>query len=346
MYDIDQYEIEKRKSHIITILEKRNSYCLRTRNKIDILAENFLQLLEDDIHDMICDNNHYTDYIYDGLHSDRDTEPEVESTLRLFPEILVKTKLVKWVDEDGGQQRQEYYPIQLQTFTVGDEQMFLKINPDAVSFIPLFARLAIEYCLFEEEQRGCLVVEYGTNVIRDLMELRNPECHEVIEEKYLEVMKQLRSMGLFRREDIRRYNLLTQICVYNVYFPKKRLNFLIDWDPEALTYTCSNRNVPLHYAALNNKDNSINGFQFVFDYGIKYYPRKNGIRFLFKKDRHNKTAFQFACEIHGRHEVMRVIEETLTKYSDTPINVTNAILFLAHEENIHLDDLFFNTART
>jgi hypothetical protein len=43
---------------------------------------------------------------------------------------------------------------------------------------------------------------------------------------------------------------------------------------------------------------------------------------------------------------MRVIEETLTKYSDTPINVTNAILFLAHEENIHLDDLFFNTART
>jgi hypothetical protein len=89
---------------------------------------------------------------------------------------------------------------------------------------------------------------------------------------------------------------------------------LVDWDPEALTYTCSNRNAPLHYAALNNKDNSINGFQFVFDYGIKYYPRKNGIRFLFKKDRHNKTAFQFACEIHGRHEVMRVIEETLTKY--------------------------------
>jgi hypothetical protein len=325
----DVVAADRRHLKMNSVLERKGKFPLRNRIKIDLLIKHFLENLEDDVYNMIFDSDIH-EYHYDGLDSERDTEEEVETAIRFFPELLSRK---------GG--RYNVLPIQNLTLATDEHDNCVRCNQEGVHYIPLFARLALEFGSFEEEARGGLLYENGNNVIQNLIELRNHDCQDDIEDTYLQIMIRLRRIGLFKKEDIRRYDLLNYLCVYYVHFPKKRLTFLIEWDPTALTQTCPHKNLPLHYATLNNKDNSTQGFQFVFDYGIKYYPRKNGIRFLFKKDRNNKTAFQDACELYGTHEVVRIIEYTLTEYSDTPICIKNTLISAAHEENIHLDCLYF-----
>ena len=98
---------------LISVLEKKDKFSLRTRNKTDELVENFLENLEDDIHEMLCDNDFMAED-YGGLDSDRDTEAEVEATIRFFPEILTRRK-EDYEDEYGPYDQFDgnIYPIQL-----------------------------------------------------------------------------------------------------------------------------------------------------------------------------------------------------------------------------------------
>jgi hypothetical protein len=56
---------------------------------------------------------------------------------------------------------------------------------------------------------------------------------------------------------------------------------------------------------------SIQDFRVVFEYGIRYYPKKKGICLLFQKNTVARTPFQSACSRHGRDKVKNVIEDTL-----------------------------------
>jgi hypothetical protein len=74
---------------VISVLQQKVTYPARTINKIDDLVENFLEVLEIDVHYMLCDNDVYADgSAYRGLDSGRDTEAEVEAILRVFPNVL------------------------------------------------------------------------------------------------------------------------------------------------------------------------------------------------------------------------------------------------------------------
>jgi hypothetical protein len=107
----------------------------------------------------------------------------------------------------------------------------------AVSFLPLLARLAIELGLFEEEERGGLLIksDYDDNVLQNLMrsgtsERNNMGHHVTMDAKYLQVLMQLRKMGPLKKDDIhQRYGLLHNLCnnVYH-YFPEKRFQFLVE----------------------------------------------------------------------------------------------------------------------
>jgi hypothetical protein len=48
---------EQRLPKLISLLQKKKEFSLRTRNKIDVLVEAFLNNIRDDIHDMLCDDN-------------------------------------------------------------------------------------------------------------------------------------------------------------------------------------------------------------------------------------------------------------------------------------------------
>ena len=169
--------------------------------------------------------------------------------------------------------------------------------------------------------------------------------NEAVDGKYAQVLLRLRKMGLLKKEDIQRHRLLIKLCNnYLMYFPEKRFRFLVECDPNALTQTDEHFGyLPLHRIAQNS---SIQGFRTTFEYGILYYPIKKGISLIFKKNINNRTPFQIACNKYGDEEVMRVIEDTLIRYSSSdnntpPLNVMEALITAAIDENVHLDCGYF-----
>jgi ankyrin repeat protein len=172
-----------------------------------------------------------------------------------------------------------------------------------------------------------------------MIEQRDLLYNQIIDLKFCTVLMKLRQMGLLKKEHIQRYGLLNKLCCHS-YFAEHRFRFLVEGDPNALTQTDEDGRLPLHYVAQNT---SIQGFNIVFEYGILYYPKKKGISILFKKDNDGDTPFQLACERFGYDEVMKIVDDTLTLHSDTttPINVEDALITAAIDENIHLDCVYF-----
>jgi hypothetical protein len=321
---------------MILVLEQKETFPLQTRNKTDELVANFLENLGDDIHDMLCDN-----YIeaenYIGLDSDRDTEAEVEAIIRVFPEVLTK---LKYDDEDGS----FYYPIELLAFAHNEDGKW-QCNVKAVSFIPLLLRLAIELGLYEEDERGGLLCE---DVLHHLMasdspklELHNQEHHESVDTKYLQVLIQLRKLGVLKKEDIQRYGLLHILCRCP-YSAEKRFRFMVEWDPSTLTQTNEYGWLPIH---CTSEESSIRGLELVFEYGIRYFPKKKGISLLFKKNK-GHTPFNNACLQFGEKQMIKMIKDTFIRcYSSSddtpPLNVVEAIMTAAVDEDIDLDCVYF-----
>jgi hypothetical protein len=116
---------------------------------------------------MLCDNG--VDEDYRGLDSDRDTEEEIETAIRFFPDVLSRQKKFVWDidDEDEDQDGDFYYPIQLLALTRRDGTSKAWCNEKAVYFIPLLARLAIELCLLfdDEAERGGLLFHAGYKIM-------------------------------------------------------------------------------------------------------------------------------------------------------------------------------------
>jgi ankyrin repeat protein len=136
---------------------------------------------------------------------------------------------------------------------------------------------------------------------------------------------------------------LNELCCQQ-NFPEKRFRFLVEWDPNALTQTDEDGNLPLHKAALKS---SIRVFQLVFEYGIRYFPEKKGLSLIFKKHYHSTmTPFQEACDAYGYEQVMEVVEDTIIRYSTSldnapPLNMVEALINAAIDEYVHLDCVYF-----
>ena len=130
--------------------------------------------------------------------------------------------------------------------------------------------------------------------------------HQLVDNVFLTQMIQLIRIDLFKEEDIREYQLVMELCSDD-HFAESRIQFLVQWDLTLLLQTDEDGWLLLHWAARK----SIRGFQAIFDLGIIYYPKKKGINLLFTKDEDTDvggTPFQWACEKHGRDEVMKVIK--------------------------------------
>jgi hypothetical protein len=345
----DDARRRKGRVKLISVLEKNEEFSFRTRNKIDILTERYLQDLENDIFDMLCEIDSDSEE-YRGLDSDRDTEQEVETTIRFFPDVLSRQKTIVLYDDDEEIVHAHiFYPIQLFSYYFCREGICWRCSVKAVSFIPVLARLVIELGLFEEEERGGLLCQdyFKNNVIQHLMRCddsqigsrdHREEHHEAVDDRYLQVLIELRKIGLLKKEDIQRYNLLVLVCRQSDYFAEKRFRFLVEWDPNSFWHTNKYGRLSLHSATLHC---AMQGLQFVFEYGIRYFPEKKGINLIFQQDIFGDTPFQRACMKHGRDKVMEVVEDTLIRYSETPLNISDALITAAIDENVHLDCVYF-----
>jgi hypothetical protein len=334
-------ETKQRHLKIDLVLARKEKFPFRNRNKIDGLIQEFLEKLGNDIHDMLCENEFAGADTYDGLDSDRDTEEEVETAIRFFPEVLSRRKpFYEGLFHYPIQELALAHNVQFEHNEDGNWQYNnCYNNVKTVLFIPIVARLAIEFNLFEEDERGGLLCldRDCDNVLQHLMRTVETivenleEKYRVIDDKYLQVLMQLRKLGLLKKEDIQRYDLLHYLCRGD-YFTEKRLRFLVEWDPNALTQAGIFGQVPLDLVG------SIQGFQVVFEYGIRYFPKKKGISLLFHKPNSLLTTFQYACSCE---KVKKIIEDTLARHSSTPINSADALLSAAFDETVHLDGVYF-----
>jgi len=197
-----------------------------------------------------------------GLDDEIDTQKQVELALRFFPEVLCL-------------RRYGLFPI-----------FWLSKSIRSVSFIPLFARLGVELQLFQESERGGLV--FGSNGMDVFSQLAascaenkrsDEDQQEVVDAKYLAVIKKLRKYKLMKKSDICKYDMIDILCKQAV-FPEKRFRYLIDWNPSALLSNNGNSkiiSIRLITKFFDKKD--ISGLKMLFELSMKYFPVEIGFLF-------------------------------------------------------------------
>ena len=117
---------------------------------------------------------------------------------------------------------------------------------------------------------------------------------------------------------------------------------MVEWDPSALTQTNEYEQLPIRCAF-----STIQGFRSVFEAGIHYYPKKKGISLLFRKSNNYSIPFVKVCMKYGKEQVMKMIKDTFVRcYSSSdddtpPLNVVDALMMAASDEDIHLDGVYF-----
>ena len=299
-----------------------------------------LENAEDDAHEMLCDQNADN---YRGLDSDRDTIKEVETIVKIFPNLLSKRKETKW-DYNGepgwiaAEEGEGEYPIQCLLDLYGPNGY--RYNLKALPFVATLAQLGKDLDQFEdEEERGGLLCEDENrqNTLKNLATMYyssdEEEHNRRMDTLCLSQFVQLQRMGLFKLDDITKYNLVHNLC-FQDYFAERRFQFLVEWNPSSLVQTDENGCLPLHMCSI------IEGFRTVFEYIIRYYPTKKGISSLFTKNNKGETAFQMAFQNYGREVVMRIVEDTLNN-SVIHLNIVEAVVTAAIDGNVHLDCVYF-----
>ena len=323
----------------ITLLQNRVKFHSRLRDRtMVIFARQFVNNVKEDIYQTITDTR-TIDEGYDGLDSERDTEDEVATAIRCCPEVLARR------DE-----RFQYYPIQCLTFTQDENNTKMTRNMKAVSFIPLFVQVAMEFNSFLNEERGGLLIEDdgGGNVLHDLMNSSSDlslddHRHQHVDTTCLAVLIRLRRSGYFVKNDIQHYGLVHFLC-QKKYFSEQRFQFLSEWDPASLLRTNVNNESPLHRKVGDSRE-----FQVLLEAYFRYYPRWKGLRALFTLNNEGETPFELACEALPQPRVMEVVEEILVRYTTNTclVNTTttnnngNAMLLAASEDTMSLDGLYF-----
>ena len=273
---------------------------------------------EDDDDDDFEDEEEGRPRRHRGLDSDRDTEKEVENILLTYSEAL------------------DHYP-----------KLFRCTDLRNVTFIPLVARLRMELCEdLKEIERGGLMVVENEEEDCSVFELLTAHPHsddtgeyQLLDALYVAVMRRLKEMDLFRKEDIQHFDLLHRVCTYGTpFFPERRFRFLSDWDPDELARCDHWGRTPLHNA-VSSPCHDLRGFQLVFEKGVQYFQNKKGIHLLFHNDYYkNETPFDWACKRHGREKVLEAIENVLVIH---PYNPAQALLSAVVDERINLDGVYF-----
>ena len=336
----DSAESEQFCKEAMAILQQRLKFPSQIRDRSIVrFAKQFITNVKDDIHQMLTDT-HMVEEGYKGLDNERDTEDEVETAIRCCPEVLTRRD-----------DRFRLYPIRCLTFMWVDDDTKLVCNVKAVSFVPLLARLAIEFHSFDVIERGGLLAEdenEGHNILHALTYQSDSsfdaQHHEHVDTTFFAVLIRLRQTGLLMKDDIQQYNLVHTLCSNNSCLALRRFRFFTEWCPSSLI-TSGDRYgaLPLHWCTIRMAGGSLQEFQLIFDALLCFYPRWKGMLALFQQDDNGRSSIEMACENFPRKSVMETVEQTILRYTGTTpsLNIGNALMMAAIDDTISLDGVFF-----
>ena len=337
----DSAESEQFCKEAMAILQQRLKFPSQIRDRSIVrFAKQFITNVKDDIHQMLTDTRGVEEG-YKGLDNERDTEDEVETAIRCCPEVLTRRDV-----------RFGLYPIRCLLIMQNSDSKFV-CNVMAVSFLPLFARLAIEFHSFDEDERSGLLVEdgNGNNVLHALTAYLldssfDAQHHEHVDTTFLAVLIRLRQTGILMKDDIQQYNLLHTLCRHDFCLALRRFRFFTEWCPSSLI-TSDDRygELPLHcvVSVLRMAGGSLQEFQLILDALLRFYPRWKGMIALFQKDNSGWSSFEMACRKFSRKNVMETVEQAILRYTGTALslNIGNALMMAAIDDTISLDGVFF-----
>lgn len=242
-------------------------------------------------------------FLRDDLDYEKHTENEIRTLIQSVPDTLTMK------NSDG------MYPIQSITWDYSDDGF----NAKAIPFLPVLADEGAKLNVGGDGMRGGVLIkscrdEESDCVLEELISVRQceDECSDAEKRKHIEslcldAIKNLRELGLFEKDDIRRYNLLSKSC-----HPSSidRFNYLVDWNPGALKekYSFDGKWSPSLLSSVIVERESIENFEIALKAGLHHFPHALG--FLFLKTRGEAhTLFRKASELYGKVETWSVVEE-------------------------------------
>lgn len=246
---------------------------------------------------------------------------DFEPSKKVMREIVAKFPSVLETQSDDAWM---YYPIEA---CAGSE------NSSVFQYIPIFAEAALKTNVFQVEteefgfQRGGLLMYDANSVWESHNTLQWLVCYDCFRqedvENKLNVIKELRSMKLLKKDDIRNYNLLFWAS-FDQYPYLETLNYFAQWDAEALraeTFKYGGvRDLPLIHKLIETKvmDHAkATTLQNFFTLSLQYFPQECGL--LFQKDNNGKTAFHRAVAKIGMEGTMDILHKIFSTNEKFPI---------------------------
>jgi hypothetical protein len=288
---------------------------------INVKAKNLLHELTPDIANFLSND------LSDEVH----TEEDIRTVIQCVPGAL------SYEDEDGR------LPIENAAWRYNSNNTLM--DASAVSFIPVLAEEGIKNNVGGKESRGALLRddEDGCNVLNHLSRISENDCdidHESFDLRYLDCIKRLRQMGLFRKKDIENHDLLWDSCDY---IRSQRFNYFADWNPELLIESRDEGgDSVLHWCSSLG---DIYTFETVLRTMLRHYPQELGL--LLDQNDQGITPFQNAYREFGEEAAWKTIKKCLdeselwksTFHKDAEPNVL-PIIFAAEGDASELDVIF------
>eukprot|EP01083_Nonionella_stella_P153755 494398_1 len=234
--------------------------------------------------------NEAGEFLFDEL-DDTHTEEQVKAIIDVFPESL------------SMQNNFSHLPVQNAVY-----------HSEMVSFIPLLAKEGIRLNIGGNESRGGLIYN-DHNALVDLVSAEDKTEESNV--KYKQVLEKLREMGLFKKEDIKNFELLWHSADSG---NAPMFEMLTAWDPDSLITEVG----PLLHRLYEEEK-----FEMVLKAGMEYFPERLG--FLFWKY-NGKTACERAFEMFYEKKVMKIICKCIPPIEDHSL-IHRAVEVASHLEN-------------
>lgn len=285
-----------------------------------------------------------------------DTHDQIEVAIRFFPHLLHTYR----------QRDNEWATTAIQAATT---------SLNSLPFVPLIAELGDEYNFFDEKQRGGIwdsffnsnpklketaLYQIVTNkIILEKQEIHSDEFYRQIDDVSLSVLVRLKERGFLKKQDI--CDCVDLLVNEAPSRTEKRLRFFIDWDPTILQTKSEERATTFYNVYCNSLleycvwqchmhgavEGMLERFQTLLELGLLHYPEEIG--FLFHRDNlfpRPKPAFRKACRIFGRDKVVRVVNESISKYIRGQRDTFHKLVFIAAtKDEILLDGLYLLVRR-
>ena len=165
-----------------------------------------------------------------------------------------------------------------------------------------------------------------------------------------EVIDELRTMDLVRKEDIREFRFddckvrcpmcTNYLCDKRMSWSLAKFRYLVNWDPTLLKRGDRYDDLALHIVI--DGDDSIATFVAVLELGVKYFPNKLGFLYHMNmnKEGHKATPFERACDDYGEEEVTKIVNNVLFPKIDAMESPESILVSLAMDDAVHMEVIY------